>query len=450
MRKNKIMKLFYTAIIIFFSFLTSFGQTSFIGHSGVYYLGTANIPISSASYSNPNINGVVIRFNWNDVETSPGVFNWTYVDAEIAKAVTYGKKVSLQPLGEPNWMAGLGVQQYYYVDNNIYHTTYGQVVSNSIVWDTIYVMRFQNLLQAMATKYANNTTVSYINTVGGSFSRGLPTTVVTDTTTLSTAPFYTTFPYNADTLATLINVQIDYYMSLFPNTPLWCSVDYVPFEVQASGHARNYLATLYTNHGIANYPSRFGLWREDIAGCNPQTPINSGSQWYIMEQNSCRTGAQMLWNVQDGPARMNQCGLTPNTKQFVLDAAIQKGLSLGMRYLEIYGIDIQDASLSANILQANTSLIAQGDSCNALGIESNELEKGIEIYPNPTSGILKINFKNSTDKSEIEIFNSIGQNVFKNNISNQTEINISTFSNGIYLMKIKNGQNVVTKKIIKE
>jgi len=147
---------------------------------------------------------------------------------------------------------------------------------------------------------------------------------------------------------------------------------------------------------------------------------------------------------------MNQCGLTPNTKQFVLDAAIQKGLSLGMRYLEIYGIDIQDASLSANILQANTSLIAQGDSCNALGIESNELEKGIEIYPNPTSGILKINFKNSTDKSEIEIFNSIGQNVFKNNISNQTEINISTFSNGIYLMKIKNGQNVVTKKIIKE
>ena len=435
------MKLFYVTIISLFSFFTAFGQISFIGHSGVYYLGSANIPISIASYSNPNTSGVVIRFNWNDVETSPGVFDWTYVDGEIAKATTYGKKVSLQPLGEPNWMAGLGVQQYYYVDNNIYHSTYGQVISNSIVWDTIYVTRFQNLLQAMATKYANNTTVSYINTVGGSFSRGLPTTVVTDTITLSTAPFYTTFPYNADTLATLINAQIDYYMSLFPNTPLWCSVDYVQFEVQASGHARNYLATLYTN---------FGLWREDIAGCNPQTPINSGSQWYIMDQNSCRTGAQMLWNVQDGPARMNQCGLTPNTKQFVLDAAVQKGLSLGMRYLEIYGIDIQDAALSANISQANTSLIAQGNYCNALVFDSNELEKGIEIYPNPTSKILKIDFKNSTDKSEIEIFNSLGQSVFKNTISNQTEINISTFFNGIYYIKIKNGQNILTKKIVKE
>ena len=444
------MRFLYTTIISLISFLSTFGQNSFTGQSGVYYLGTANIPISTTNYSNPNISGVVVRFNWNDVETSPGVFNWTYVDGEIAKATTYGKKASLQPLGEPTWMASLGIQQYYYVDNNTFHSTYGQVISSPIVWDPIYVTRFQNLLQAMATKYANNTTVSYINTIGGSFSRGLPATVVTDTTTLATAPFYTAFPYNADTLATLINAQIDYYMSLFPNTPLWCSVDYVSFETQASGHDRNYLATLYTNYGITNYPSRFGLWREDIAGCNPQSTIPTGNQWYIMQQNSCRTGAQMLWNVQDGPTRMNQCGLTPNTKQVVLDAAVQKGLSLGMRYLEIYGIDIQDTSLSTNIQQANSLLIAQGNSCNALGIENSEVENGIEIYPNPTNSILKIDIKNSTDKSEIEIFNSLGQSVFKNTLLNQTEINISTFEKGIYFLKIKNKQNILTKKIVKE
>ncbi|MFM7157284.1 MAG: beta-galactosidase, partial [Bacteroidota bacterium] len=79
-------------------------QSQFIGHSGVYFLGSANVPISTSSFSNPNINGAVVRFSWNDLEPSPGNFNWTFIDGEIAKAVTYNKKVSLQPLGIPNWL----------------------------------------------------------------------------------------------------------------------------------------------------------------------------------------------------------------------------------------------------------------------------------------------------------------------------------------------------------
>lgn len=438
-------------IILFFIFIaSSIGYSQFIGHSGVYYLGAANIPISAASYSNPDISGVVVRFRWNDIETSPGVFDWSFVDAEIAKATTYGKKVSLQPLGEPTWMVGLGVQQYYYIDNNTYHSTYGQVLSSSIVWDPIYVSRFQILLQEMATKYANNTTVSYINTIGGAFSRGLPTNVVTNTTTLTEAPFYTVFPYNADTFATLINSMTDYYMGLFPSTPLWCSVDYVPFETAASGKAKNYLATLYTNYGIANYPDRFGLWREDIAGCNPQTPINPGNQWYIIEQNSCRTGAQMLWNVQDGPARMNQCGLSPNTKQVVLDAAVQKGLSFGMRYLEIYGADINDATLSTNIQQANTNLIAQGAQCITLSLKDEKSLPNSVVFPNPTEEILNITFPiNSIDNDTIQIYNSLGMMIKEIKIDESNiSLDVSNFQNGVYFVKLKS-KNSISKFIKK-
>lgn len=441
------MRKIITIIIILFS-TVSFSK--FTGHSGVYYLGTANIPISTASYSNPNVSGVVVRFRWSDIETSPGVFDWSYVDGEIAKATTYGKKVTLQPLSEPTWMASLGVQQYYYIDNNTFHSTYGQVLSSSIAWDPIYVTRFRILLQEMATKYANNTTVSYINTIGGAFSRGLPTNVVTNTTTLTEAPFYTIFPYNADTFATLINEQTDYYMSLFTNIPLWCSVDYVAFETAALGKARNYLATLYTNYGIANYPDRFGLWREDVAGCNPQSPINTGNQWYIMEQNSCRTGAQMLWNVQDGPTRMNQCGLTPNTKQFVLDAAVQKGLSFGMRYLEIYGADISDTSLSTNIQQANTNLIAQGLQCLSLGLNDEKSKPTFTVFPNPTGENLNITFPiNSMDNDAIRIYNSLGTMVKEIKIDeNNISIDVSNFQNGVYFVMLK-GKNLISKFIKK-
>ena len=275
-------------------------EAQFTGESGVYYLGTANIPISITNYSNPNINGVVVRFTWDVLEPTPNNFNWTFIDGEITKAITYNKKISLQPLGVPHWLDSIGVQQYYYIDKNTAHSTYGHIVSNVLPWDSIYVSRYKNLLQQLAVKYSSNHTVSYINAIGVAFSRGLPDTVLTDTTLLIKQPFWTAFNYNADTLGLLMNHITDYYMALFPSTPLWCSVDYVLFQPNATGQARNYLATIYCNYGITNYSDRFGLFREDISACNPPSSVSSGSQWYIMQQNHCRTGAQMLWSVQDG------------------------------------------------------------------------------------------------------------------------------------------------------
>lgn len=71
----------------------------------------------------------------------------------------------------------------------------------------------------------------------------------------------------------------------------------------------------------------------------------------------------MLWNVQDGPTRMNKCGITPNTKQVVMDSSINKGIALGMRYIKVYGIDIIDSELATNIADGNARLINKGNSC---------------------------------------------------------------------------------------
>lgn len=350
-------------ILLFISFNAN---AQFAGNSGVYYLGSAGTPIPAPAFTNPGISGIVVRFRWGDLETSPGIFNWAFIDGEIAKAVSNNKKVSLQPLAVPDWMGALGAEQYYYIDENTFHSTYGQVVSDVLPWDTIYVNRYKILLQNLAGKYAANTTVSYVNTVGGAFSRNLPDTVITDTVLFTKEPFWTAYNYNADSLSSLVNEMTDYYMNLFPATPLWCSVDYVRFEQNASGRLPNYLASVYTSYGISHYPERFGLWREDISGCNPQPTIPAGSQWHIMQQNPCRTGAQMLWNVQDGPARMNRCGILPNSKTVVLDSAVNKALNLAMRYLEIYAADITDVSLASSIQQANTKLINQQTSCTSV------------------------------------------------------------------------------------
>ncbi|MFZ4401431.1 MAG: T9SS type A sorting domain-containing protein [Bacteroidales bacterium] len=430
----------------------------FTGLSGVYYLGTANISNNISVFSNPNISGVVVRFNWDNIEHSPGVFNWTYIDEEIAKAVAYNKKVSLQPLDVPHWLDSIGTQHYYHIDNNSFHSTYGQIISDVITWDSIYVNRYRIFLQNLSTKYASNSTVSYINTIGGSFSRGLPDTVITDTLLMTKQAFWAVFNYNADSLGELMNKMTDYYMNLFPSTHLWCSTDYVSFESKASGRPINYLATLYSNYGITHYPDRFGLWREDLSGCNPQSVINTGNQWYILHQNPCRTGAQMLWNVQDGPLRMNKCGIIPNQKSIVLDSALNNGLSLGMRYLEIYGVDINDVSLSNSIQQANNKLIAYGAICDSiLSNNENKVENYIKVYPNPFNIETTIKYKVSTANNvQLSIFDMFGrevktlvnqyQSVGNYSVSlNASELSLKT---GIYYYKITMGNYSKSMKMI--
>ena len=436
-------------IAIFICFVTNL-QAQFTGHGGVYFLGTANVPISTTNYSNPNISGAVVRVRWNDLEPSPGNFNWTFVDGEIAKAITYNKKISLQPLGKPNWLDSLGAQKYYFIEESTFSPNFGQVVSDIIPWDSIYVARYKILLQNLSIKYSANSVVTYVNAVGGNFSRGLPDTVVVDTVALTTQPFWLAHNYNADTLGLLMNEITDYYMSLFPSTPMWCSVDYVTFQPNASGQPRNYLTSICCNYGIANYPDRFGLFREDISGCNPNfSNIATTSHWYLMRQNLCRTGAQMLWSVQDGPSRMNQCGILPNTKTMVLDSAVNKALALGMRYLEVYGIDIVDASLTTSIQEANNNLIAKGLFCDPT-TSINEVihENKFSIYPNPTNEYLNINIDGSlNEKSQIQIFNTIGLLCKESSFSKTLQLDISDLTKGLYFIRLKNDPQQTIKFI---
>ncbi|MCX6319715.1 MAG: hypothetical protein NTW29_20720 [Bacteroidetes bacterium] len=319
-------------------------STTFQGKGGIYFLGSSDIAVANSAYTNSNLAGVVVRFKWENLETSPGVYNWAFIDGELAKAKQNNKKISIQVLGYPGWVINtLGASSYSYIDKNTFHTTYLDTLKDVITWDNIYLDRVKNLISKFAEKYAADTTVAYFNLIGGQISRGLPDSVITAS---GTKAFWTVFPYNADTVYSKMKPILDLYMTKFPKTPLWCSVDYVSFESKASGRANNYLCTQFVNYGVTNYPDRFGCWREDISACNPQPNVQSTSQWYTMAQNNTRTGAQMLWSVQDGPDRMNKCGILPNTKQVVLDSSIKNGLRLGMRYFEVYGADIQDASLA--------------------------------------------------------------------------------------------------------
>ena len=76
------------------------------------------------------------------------------------------------------------------------------------------------------------------------------------------------------------------------------------------------------------------------------------------------------------------------------------------------------------------------------------------VYPNPTRGILNIEFDIIDNKiSSLSIVNILGDIIFNENIENKTskystKIDLSKYANGIYFVKMKTENKIISRKII--
>ncbi|HPX59654.1 MAG TPA: T9SS type A sorting domain-containing protein [Bacteroidales bacterium] len=68
------------------------------------------------------------------------------------------------------------------------------------------------------------------------------------------------------------------------------------------------------------------------------------------------------------------------------------------------------------------------------------------VYPNPAKDVISIK---NTNNATVYIYNILGKMVRKiDSTSDLLQVNVSDFSNGMYFIKIQNGNNVETKKIL--
>ena len=81
---------------------------------------------------------------------------------------------------------------------------------------------------------------------------------------------------------------------------------------------------------------------------------------------------------------------------------------------------------------------------SAAGINKNISNAGINMYPNPSKGI--VNIIGVTGKSQITVTNVLGETVM--NVENTKVLDLSNFANGLYFIKINSNNHIVTEKII--
>ena len=76
-------------------------------------------------------------------------------------------------------------------------------------------------------------------------------------------------------------------------------------------------------------------------------------------------------------------------------------------------------------------------------------ETGISIYPNPNRGEFTLELINANNPSEVEILDVIGKVIWnKKEVKGKTIIDISAYGKGIYIVRIKQVNNVVIEKVI--
>ncbi|WP_396170524.1 alpha/beta fold hydrolase [Flavobacterium sp.] len=119
-----------------------------------------------------------------------------------------------------------------------------------------------------------------------------------------------------------------------------------------------------------------------------------------------------------------------------------QSLPIGLYYLQIYG-----APTSTSYLNPYTFSLS-----NTLSNPDFTSDNSLKIFPNPTTS--KVFFDNSIEKFETAtVVNYLGQVVSETKFDSFTtnqEIDLSSFTAGVYLVKFTNNDKSITQKIVKE
>jgi pimeloyl-ACP methyl ester carboxylesterase len=147
-------------------------------------------------------------------------------------------------------------------------------------------------------------------------------------------------------------------------------------------------------------------------------------------------------NARIVSSNLEQIGsINSNNGSSVINFTIND-LPQGNYYLEIYGMPITNTISKYNFTLTST----------ALANENFELAETSKIFPNPTSS--KISFNNSIENFETAtVMNYLGQVVTEikfDSFEVNQQIDLSSYTEGVYMLKLSNQKGSKTIRIIKE
>jgi len=128
------------------------------------------------------------------------------------------------------------------------------------------------------------------------------------------------------------------------------------------------------------------------------------------------------------------------------------GASLGHNYVVLFTAGTSNAN-DMYMVKTNGTVTKLTTSIPYQGIDEHSYFKSMMIFPNPANNRITIEFPLFVNNKNcsLSILNSHGQLIAQQSIQNpKTEIEISEFLSGLYILKFESTNGIVTRRFIKE
>jgi len=165
-------------------------------------------------------------------------------------------------------------------------------------------------------------------------------------------------------------------------------------------------------------------------------------------------GSETRWNIKNSAGAIVQQQLSHgNNQTYETDINLPASDCYTFNLIDTYG----DGGATVTLKDSNDVVVyttsgnyGSGASTNfeAGVLAVNDLDaNSVSIYPNPSNGIINISSK--TANNNVEIFDVTGRKIYTTHTnSTLSTIDLSSYGKGVFVVKISDGKNVTTKKVI--
>jgi hypothetical protein len=310
---------------------------------GVFVVTGHNVAIQPATYTNPAVDGIMLRTFWSSVEPAPDQFDWSFIDGQAAAASASGKKVILVVLPgafTPPW-ALQGVRTAQFVVD--YGFAQGTTVTLPMPWDSTYLNRWFAFVRALGQRYDANPAVVNVPATGPtSISEEMslpndPTAVASWKQLGYSLPQYETAWQQ--TLAAYVQAlpTTQVALTFYPGLPIPDKTAETAIRVDVSRFA----FSMYGQHVT---------FQENGLSARKGTP-SLGYDLVQQYAGQATTGFEMGTSATQKPEQMGGA-----TAVAAFQASVDLGLQAGVKFLEIYEPDALNPALQPTLAAAHAAL----------------------------------------------------------------------------------------------
>lgn len=202
-------------------------------------------------------------------------------------------------------------------------------------------------------------------------------------------------------------------------------------------HSASTSQTVCNTAGV-NYPNTSSAWLT-----NRQFNMNRFVKYWAPFTNPQYTvvanaaDSIFTWNFGDGSTEYltspTHTYISVATSGSINDALIAKHMK--MSGSNVKNLDSKSWSIYVNV-------------CN-VGLAENSIESKMSVYPNPATDKVVVYLNDVTANTKIEVMNALGQVVLAtSNVSDKNELNTESLAKGVYFVKVSNGKESATSKLI--